>query len=64
VLASQGIDCAHALKGVGKNLQDHVGGFVQHRCSKQITYYNMTRPLKLMAAVLQYVFTRSWPSFP
>jgi len=61
VLAAQGIDCLHPLKGVGKNLQDHVGGFVQHRCTRPITYYNMTQPLKLMAAVLQYVFTRSGP---
>ncbi|MEQ1520970.1 MAG: GMC family oxidoreductase N-terminal domain-containing protein, partial [Aestuariivirga sp.] len=61
VLAGQGIECLHSLKGVGKNLQDHVGGFVQHRCTKPITYYNMTRPLKLATAVLQYVFTRSGP---
>jgi choline dehydrogenase len=60
-LAERGIECLHALKGVGKNLQDHIGSFVQHRCLKPITYYNMTRPLKLAAALLRYVFLRSGP---
>ncbi len=61
ILGAQGIACAHPLKGVGKNLQDHVGSFVQHRCTQPITYYNMTRPLRLAGAVLQYLFTRSGP---
>jgi choline dehydrogenase len=60
-LSKQGIACLHALPGVGKNLQDHIGSFVQHRCTQPITYYNMTKPLRLAAAVLQYVFTRSGP---
>jgi choline dehydrogenase len=61
ILAEHGIACGHALEGVGKNLQDHVGSFVQHRCMQPITYHNMTKPLKLAQAALQYVFTRSGP---
>jgi choline dehydrogenase len=60
-LSAQGIACAHALPGVGKNLQDHIGSFVQHRCTQPITYFNMTKPLRLAMAALQYVFTRSGP---
>ena len=37
VLASQGIDCAHALKGVGKNLQDHLEVYVQYACTKPVS---------------------------
>src|SRR5262245_31767951 len=39
-LNRHGIACRHALPGVGKNLQDHVGSYVQHRCLKPVTYYN------------------------
>lgn len=60
-LAEHGIACQHALPGVGKNLQDHIGSFVQHRCTQPITYYNMTKPLRLAFAALQYAFTRSGP---
>lgn len=49
------IECNHALPGVGKNLQDHVGSYVQHRCLKPVTYYNMRHPLKLAVAASQYV---------
>ena len=61
VLAQHGIACQHGLTGVGKNLQDHIGSFVQHRCTQPITYHNMTKPLRLALAALQYVFTRSGP---
>ncbi len=60
-LSTHGIACQHELSGVGKNLQDHIGSFVQHRCKQPITYFNMTKPLPLALAVLQYVFTRSGP---
>ena len=60
-LAQHGITCQHALPGVGKNLQDHIGSFVQHRCAKPITYFNMTKPLHLAIAAAQYVIARSGP---
>jgi choline dehydrogenase len=60
-LAQHGITCAHHLPGVGKNLQDHVGSYVQHRCLKPITYYNMRRPFKLVQAIASYVFQGRGP---
>jgi choline dehydrogenase len=60
-LSGQGIACHHALTGVGKNLQDHIGTFVQHRCIEPVTYYNLTKPLKLAGAIARYVFTRGGP---
>jgi choline dehydrogenase len=61
ILAQHGIVVAHALKGVGQNLQDHIGTFVQHRCTQPITYYNMTKPWKLALAAMRYVFTGGGP---
>ena len=61
ILAGHGVAIAHALKGVGKNLQDHIGTFVQHRCTQPITYYNMTKPWKLALAAMRYVFTGGGP---
>jgi choline dehydrogenase len=36
-LREMGIDPAVALSGVGKNLQDHLGSFVQHGCSRPVS---------------------------
>lgn len=62
-LKAHNIDCHHALPGVGKNLQDHVGSYVQHRCLKPVTYYNynLRHPLKLAGAALQYAFAGRGP---
>ena len=54
-LAQHAIDCKHALLCVGINLQDHVGSYVQHRCLKPVTYYNMRSPLKFAVAAAQYI---------
>ena len=61
ILKSHGIPIVKALDGVGQNLQDHFGSFVQHRCKEPITYYNMRRPLKLAGAALRYVLTGGGP---
>lgn len=60
-LARHDINCKHQLPGVGKNLQDHVGSYVQHACLKPITYYNMRKPLKLAQAIASYVFAGRGP---
>ena len=60
-LAAHGIDCRHALPGVGQNLQDHIGSYVQHRCLKPITYYNLKNPLKLAGAIASYAFAGRGP---
>src|SRR5262249_29981555 len=60
-LKHHGIACRPALPGVGKNLQDHVGSYVQHRCLKPVTYYNMRNPLKLAVAAAQYALAGRGP---
>ena len=60
-LTPHGIDVKHALPGVGGNLQDHFGSFVQHRCNEPVTYYNLRKPLGLAAAAMRFVFAGSGP---
>ena len=60
-LKAHGIPVVGALEGVGRNLQDHFGSFVQHRCKEPITYFNMRQPLKLAGAALKYAFTGGGP---
>jgi choline dehydrogenase len=60
-LRDQGIDCRHDLAGVGKNLQDHIGSYVQHRCTRPVTYYNMRNPLKAGLAFANYLLTGGGP---
>jgi choline dehydrogenase len=60
-LAAHNIECRHGLVGVGKNLQDHVGSYVQHRCQQPITYFNMRNPLKAAMAFANYLFTGGGP---
>ena len=60
-ITPHGIELAHELPGVGQNLQDHFGSFVQHRCLQSITYYNLRNPLKAVAAGLRFVLTGSGP---
>lgn len=60
-LARHGIRTVVALPGVGQNLQDHFGSFVQHACTKPVTYFNLRNPLKLAGAIFRYVTTGSGP---
>ncbi len=60
-LSDLGIAVRHALPGVGQNLQDHVGSYVQHNCLKPVTYYNMRNPLKLAVAAAQYALAGRGP---
>ena len=38
------INVNHNLPGVGKNLQDHLGVYVQHECLQPVTMYKWFRP--------------------
>ena len=60
-LAPHGIEVRHELPGVGGNLQDHFGSFVQHRCKEPVTYYSLRRPLGLASAIARFAFTGSGP---
>lgn len=58
-LQSIGIDPILDLKGVGKNLHDHVGTQVQLACPEPVTDYKYIRsPLMMARSVFQYAATR------
>ncbi|RWX70749.1 GMC family oxidoreductase N-terminal domain-containing protein [Mesorhizobium sp. M2A.F.Ca.ET.039.01.1.1] len=56
-----GLAVKHELPGVGENLQEHIGGMVQHSCLKPITYYSLLNPLRAAAAAAELVALRSGP---
>jgi choline dehydrogenase len=43
------------LKGVGKNLQDHLDCSIQYECSQPITLYSQSNPLSAARTGLQYL---------
>jgi choline dehydrogenase len=47
------------LKGVGRNLQDHLDCSVQYECSEPITLYSQANPLRAAKTGLQYLLFRS-----
>lgn len=58
-LRSIGIDPILNLKGVGKNLHDHVGTQVQFTCPEPVTDYKYIRnPLMMARTVVRYITTR------
>ena len=60
-LRSLGIAPRHPLSGVGGNLQDHFGSFLQHECRQPITFYRYRNPLRFAGALASYVFLRRGP---
>jgi len=62
LLQSFGIPVAHALPGVGGNLQDHLQARVIFRCTKPITTNDTLKSWwKTMAMGARYVLTRTGP---
>ena len=43
------------LKGVGKNLQDHLDCSIQYESSQPITLYSQANPLNALKTGLQYM---------
>ena len=60
-LHSFGLTVVHDAPDVGLNLQDHVGGVIQHRCLQPVTYAALRNPLKAVSAALRYVFFKEGP---
>ncbi len=54
-LARFDIPVVSALKGVGRNLQDHLDCSIQYECSQPITFYSQNNPLTAMKTALQYL---------
>jgi choline dehydrogenase len=49
------IPVVQELKGVGRNLQDHLDASIQYECSQPITLYSQANPLAAMKTGLQYM---------
>ena len=52
-LRKHGVEVAHELNGVGKNLQDHVDCVLAYECTKPITLYGELRADRLIWSVLK-----------
>jgi choline dehydrogenase len=59
-LRALGIDVVHDLPGVGKNFQDHMDVYLTAE-TVPVSYNESDRPLKALAAGLQYVLYRTGP---
>ncbi|XP_065647444.1 choline dehydrogenase, mitochondrial isoform X4 [Hydra vulgaris] len=46
-LARHGINCVAHVPGVGKNLQDHLGVYIQHRCIQPVSLYKHKKPWRM-----------------
>jgi choline dehydrogenase len=57
-LAPHGISVTHVLRGVGKNLQDHVNVSVAHAAKQPISFARTLRVHRLAAAMLQGVLLK------
>jgi choline dehydrogenase len=60
-LREHGIATLVDLKGVGRNLQDHLAGAVRFACSVPISLYNYMSPIAGALALGRYVLTRTGP---
>jgi choline dehydrogenase len=61
-LKAVGVKAVHDLPGVGKNLQDHCGSFMQVACTKPLTYNALlSNPFRGASAVAEYLFKGSGP---
>jgi choline dehydrogenase len=60
-LKEHGIAVVADLKGVGRNMQDHLAGSVRFGASVPISLYNYMSPVKGALALAQYVLFRTGP---
>jgi choline dehydrogenase len=56
-----GIKTVHELKGVGRNLSDHVAVEIQQMCIQPISLLNELRPLQIARSLVRYAFGRKGP---
>ena len=61
-LHSIGVKVVHELRGVGRNLQDHLAAGVKQRCSQPISFLPHTRPIGATKAFIQYFLTKTGPA--
>ncbi len=59
VLRRFGIATVQELKGVGRNLQDHLDCSIQHECTQPITFFSQSRKLAQLKSGLEYLLLGS-----
>jgi choline dehydrogenase len=55
ILGRFGIPVVADVKGVGRNLQDHLDCSIQYECTQPITFYSQANPLRAARTGLQYL---------
>ena len=60
-LKEKGIKLIHDLRGVGKNLQDHLETYVQQECKTSDTLYSYINKFNMIIAGIQWFLNRSGP---
>jgi len=60
-LKEKGINIIHNLKGVGKNLQDHLETYIQQECKTKDTLYKYTKLIPKVLAGIQWFLSKSGP---
>ena len=60
-LKEKGIEIVHELKGVGKNLQDHLETYIQQECNTPDTLYSYVNKLSMMKIGIQWFLNKSGP---
>ncbi|SVB47617.1 uncharacterized protein METZ01_LOCUS200471, partial [marine metagenome] len=60
-LKAKGINVVHDLKGVGKNLQDHLETYIQQECKTPDTLYTYTKLIPKVLAGIQWFLSKSGP---
>ena len=58
-LTQLGIPVVHDLPGVGENMHDHLGVYVQRQCLQPVTMHRWFRPDRAVAMMLQVLLFRS-----
>ena len=60
-LKEKGISVVHEIKGVGRNLQDHLETYVQQECNTPDTLYTYTKLVPKVLAGIQWFLSKSGP---
>ncbi len=60
-IESVGVPCIRDLPGVGKNLSDQIGTFVQHHLNQPISYFKYTRLHNQLLGGMQWLFLGRGP---
>ena len=60
-LKEKGIEITHNLRGVGKNLQDHLETYIQQECKTSDTLYSYVNKFNMLRIGIQWFLNKSGP---